>query len=400
MKDALRRNVQEFSGSLGDLGTFLPLAVSLIAVCGLDAAPVFFSAGLFYVAASLSFRLPMPVQPLKATSAVAIAIGAAPQEIAATALFMGAIFISIAVFRLDRPLKALFPRPVVRGIQLGLGILLVKGGWNLLGKDLWTPSFEAAGLTIPAGAIVAAVTAVLLLLSARDRRFPSALAAVLLGVLCGLWWAAPGTLSSLSAGFSLPGFSIPSSADLDTVLFTLLLPQIPLTFANSIVATAATCRTCFGKSAEKVTERRLSASLGAANLFSGLAGGLPMCHGSGGVTAHYRFGARTGRAGLFIGSILLLLGAFFGNSISSLCSLVPAAVLGMFLLYVGIEHGRLIRDILHLPRETGVAVSIGLITLATGNLSIAFGAGIALEFGLRTLWPAPGEEELHVQGNC
>jgi SulP family sulfate permease len=398
VKSAFRNNLSEFSGALGDLGTFLPLAVSLIAVCKLNATSVFLSAGLLYIAAGLYFRLPVPVQPLKATSAIAVAVGAAPSDIAATALLMGAIFVLIHALRLDRPLMKLFPRSVVRGIQLGLGVVLVKGGWKLFAGDLGGPSFALGGIRVPVVLIGGFAAAGLILLSRGESRFPSALAAILLGTLCGLWRADPEALSSLTAGFVPIEFSNPAAADLQTVLFVLLLPQVPLTFANSVVATADTCRAYFGKEAERVTERNLSASLGIANLASALFGGIPMCHGSGGVTAHYRFGARTGRAGLFIGSLFLFLGILYGKSVAALCALVPSPVLGMLLVYVGAKHAMLARDIARSPRELGVALFIGLSTLATGNLSFAFGGGILLSLLLRTNAPVEREELLHGSG--
>ena len=63
----LRLDLNEISGSLGDLATFLPLAVGLIAVNGVNATSIFLSAGLLYIAAGLYYGVPVPVQPLKAT---------------------------------------------------------------------------------------------------------------------------------------------------------------------------------------------------------------------------------------------------------------------------------------------------------------------------------------------
>lgn len=168
------------------------------------------------------------------------------------------------------------------------------------------------------------------------------------------------------------------NADFYTVFIVLLLPQIPLTFANSVMATADTADRYYGKAARKVSLRALAATLGAGNLFAGLIGGMPVCHGSGGVTAHYRFGARTGAASVFIGGAFVLLALLFGRSLPDLCRLLPIPVLGALLIYIGGQHARLVRDVLDSPHESAIVAGIGLVTLVTGNLAIGFISGIAL----------------------
>jgi MFS superfamily sulfate permease-like transporter len=374
----LRLDLNEISGSLGDLATFLPLAVGLIVVNGVNATSIFLSAGLLYIAAGIYYGVPVPVQPLKATSAIAIALAATPGDIAATALLMGAIFAGISFFNLDGLLRKAFPRPVVRGIQFGLGILLVRKGLSLsfgahpgiVGGSGQYPLLLAASL----GGIVLGI----ILLSRENRRYPAALVVIALGLLCGLLLAPGRAFSELSIGWIRPEWGFPLQADLRKVILVLLLPQIPLTFANSVVATADTADCYYGEGARRVTVRSLAASLGIANLFSAWIGGMPMCHGSGGVTAHYRFGARTGGANLFIGGLFVMLALLFGKSLTSLFGLLPSPLLGILLAYVGVEHARLVRDIVAFPRELAIAVVIGFLTLVTGNLAVAFAAGIAL----------------------
>jgi SulP family sulfate permease len=371
-------NLNEVSGSLGDLATFLPLAIGLIAINGVNATSLFLSAGLAYIAAGLYYGLPMPVQPLKATSAIAIAMAVGPDEISAAAFLIGVIFVLLSLFDLRRIFGRVFTRPVVRGIQLGLGILLVKSGWKaVFGQNAYTIA-GMADAQVLYGAAVAVVCAGIILLSRKSRRYPAALVVTVFGLLLGLAERPSGSLSSLAVGWIPPEWSVPFTADLYTVLVVLLLPQIPLTFANSVVATAETSRLYFGEEARRVTVRSLSASLGAANLLAGLIGGMPMCHGSGGLTAHYRFGARGGGANLFIGGLFVALALLFGRSIPDLFGLLPSSILGVLLIYVGFEHARLIGDVLEVSHELVVAVSIGLMTLLTGNLAVAFVTGIVL----------------------
>ncbi len=68
-----RFNRRELAGSLGDLGTLLPLALGLILLNGLDATTIFITIGLFYILSGLYFRLTVPVQPMKLIAAYAIA---------------------------------------------------------------------------------------------------------------------------------------------------------------------------------------------------------------------------------------------------------------------------------------------------------------------------------------
>ncbi|GAB4362084.1 MAG: putative sulfate/molybdate transporter [Deltaproteobacteria bacterium] len=374
----LRFDLREISGSLGDLATFLPLAVGLIAVNGVGATAIFLSAGLLYIAGGFYYGIPVPVQPLKATSAVAIALAASPGDIAATALLMGLLFTGISLFDLGGFVRKAFPRPVVRGIQLGLGILLARKGLLLaFGR---TPGIAAGsgGYSLLLAASLGGIALGIILLSRESRRYPAALVVIALGLLCGVILAPDRIFSGMTLGWVRPAWGLPLDADWGTVLFLLLLPQVPLTFANSVVATADTAACYYGEEARRVTVRGLSASLGIANLFAAWAGGMPMCHGSGGVTAHHRFGARTGGANLFIGGLFVGMALLLGRSLGSLFSIFPSPVLGILLAYVGVEHARLVRDILPIPGETAVAVLIGCLTLATGNLAIACAAGVVV----------------------
>lgn len=375
----LRTVVRELSGGLGDLATFLPLAVGLIAVNHVSATSIFLSAGLLYIAAGLVFRLPIPVQPLKATSAIAIALAVPADSVAATAVAMGALFLAISAFSLDDVLDKVFSRPIVRGIQLGLAVLLVKGGLKLVFGAKGMATVSLGGAPFSAAALFAAASGAVILLSGESRRYPAALVVLAMGLLGGLLLVRQGSPGTLSAGASWPVPRLPADWDARTVFLTLLLPQVPLTLANSVVATAATARQYFGESADRVTPRRLMVSLGTANLFVGLLGGMPLCHGCGGLTAHYRFGARSGLAGVLVGGLFVLLGILFGNSITVLVGFISPAVLGILLLYVGVAHARLLLDIVAFPCEFAVALAIGAVTLVTGNLAIASGLGLLLQ---------------------
>ncbi len=389
----LKLDLSEIAGSFGDLATFLPLAVGLITVNGVNATSLFLAAGLLYIAAGLYYGLPIPVQPLKATSAVAIALAVPKEAIAAAAFWAGVFFLFLSMSRLDRHLGQVFTRPVVRGIQLGLGVLLVRAGLGgVFGP--WETSLHLCGVPswLPGAVVGAAVTAIVVL-SRESRRYPATLVVIPFGVLAGGLAASAGIPGPFAVGWVRPEAGVPLGADPSLVFAVLLLPQIPLTLANSIAATSDAARACYGDRADRVTPRGLAATLGLGNLVAGLIGGMPLCHGSGGVTAHYRFGARSGGANIVIGAAFVVVALFFGRSVADASRLLPPAVLGALLVYVGVQHARLARDIAGSPREVAVAAGIALVTLATGNLAAAFAAGIALDRAIRRFLPEKAARE-------
>jgi SulP family sulfate permease len=357
----------------------------LITINGKNPTSLFLSAGIMYIAAGLYFRLPIPVQPLKATSAIAIAIGADSGTISMVAFWMGCIFFLASFFDLNGWFRKVFTRPIVRGVQLGLGILLVKGGMKALIAQPQS-AFPIEGISpVLSGIAIGLAVAAIICFSRKDRLYPSALAVLAFGLLLGGLPSSFQPLSTVRLGWVRPEWMFPAQGDLHVALFVLLLPQIPLTFANSIAATTDTARQYYGRDAFRVTDRHLAASLGLGNLLSSMIGGMPVCHGSGGVTAHYLFGARTGRANLFIGGAFLLSALFLGESISSLAGMFPLSVLGGLLIHIGVRHAALVRDVLECGHDFVISAGIGFLTLFTGNLAIAFVVGILANLLLRKL---------------
>jgi len=373
----LKYDRHELSGSMADLGVFLPLAIALITLNGMSATPVFLTAGLAYIFAGFYYRIPMPVQPLKAASVIAIAMSASPAVIAATALSMSAVLLIGRHLNLKRAMEWLFPRAIVRGIQLTIGLVLIKKGALLLfgeslflsGENLMFKIF----ITSPIFAMFLGLFSLLLILVFRgSKKFPAGLAVMGFGILIGAIAAGPDGLSQITIGWDFAKLSLPALADFYIAIPALLLPQLPLTFGNSIIATEETSRQYFGEGAKRVTIPALMTSIGIMNIFSGIIGGLPMCHGSGGLTAHYRFGSRTGGSSVIIGAIFIIVALLFGKSATAIFGLIPLPILGVMLLYIGFMHTFLIKDIVCSPWELALAVLIAGITLSGAGLAIAF----------------------------
>ncbi|HEV2495610.1 MAG TPA: molybdate transporter family protein [Terriglobia bacterium] len=385
----------DVAGAFGDIGILFPIAIALISLNHMNPTAVFLTAGLAYVLAGAYFRIPMAVQPFKAVAAIALALQLPPSSIASAGLLMGLLLAFIGLTNLVTPLARLFTLPIVRGIQLGLGLILVREGIRLALGGRSSPLI-LGGLTLSAWPIALGGAAILLLFL-RSRRFPAALVLLTAGVLVGALtrWQ---VLGSLGWGPVPIDLLHPQAHEMRAVLVALVLPQFALTFGNSIVATENTAQVLYGEQARRVTARALSLSIGLTNLVSGMLTSAPTCHGSGGITAHYRFGARTQKSSYVIGATCLLL-ALFGRGAVGLLSLIPTAILGVFLVYVGVQHGALIRDIATRKRALVIAVCVGLVSLVKTNLTYGFVAGFILE-GLFLLWnrttaqraPAPGHE--------
>jgi MFS superfamily sulfate permease-like transporter len=384
----LRLDRHELAGGLGDAGLFIPIAVALVAVNGLNATAVFGAGGIAYISTALYFRVPVPVQPLKAFAAAAIALELEPEVIAAGALLMSAAMALLALTGLAGWLAERFPLVLVRGIQASVAVLLGKAAVELAERGNWEglPAIpEAAGL---ATAVVACVA----LFALRGRRLPGSLLVLGAGAVAGLVIA--GGSPDAGLGPQTVGLSLPDGADFALALTSLVLAQLPLTFGNSVVATADAERSYFGERAARVRPNRLAGSIAGANLLAGLTHGLPLCHGAGGVTAHYKLGARTARATMAVGALYLGLALVFGASLPAILALLlPGALAGM-LLFVAIQHALLAASLERLP-DRGIAAGVALVTLVSGNLGIGFAAGAAVLLVRRAMWPEAEPLPLH-----
>lgn len=354
----------DVSGAFGDIGVLFPLAIALIATNGMNPTAVFLMAGLFYAVSAFYFKITMPVQPLKAMSAIAIASGLAFGVIHAAGIVMGVVLILIAVTGLSSRLGEFFPVAVIRGIQLGLGAMLVRTSLGLMSPDL-------------AVALVAAGVLVSTLLF--FRMVPPLIPILALGgILAMQGHSAPLASPSLPA----VSFAMPVLAEFWTGFAVLVLPQIALTFGNAVVATNNTARMLYRGKAERLNLKSIPMSMGIANIVSGFLGGAPMCHGCGGLTAHNKFGATSSRSGLIIGFTLIAFALLFGKSTVAVVAAFPSGILGVLLCYVGIQHALFIRDILRDPTALSIACIVGTLGFALSNLSIGFLAGLAIYYGL------------------
>lgn len=356
----------EAAGAVADVGVLVPLSVALIVGNELSATAVLLPAGLLYLWVAFVYRLPVPVQPLKAFAAIAIAKHLGSDEIAAGALIFGVLFVVLGRSGLLDLAARAFPRPLIRGVQLTVGLLFLKVAWDLVTEP--PRHFQAHALD-PRWAVPAAAAVLLLLLALR--RLPVALVLVGVGAVVAAVLAAGG-ITLGPAALSLPSLS----PDTLWTAFTLLVvPQVALSFANSCLATADVARTYFGERAREITPGRLATSLGAASTLAGAISGMPVCHGAGGMTAHYRFGARSAAAPALMGVVLLALALLLGGGLATLLAAFPLPILAGLLATAGLLHIALLQD-LRGVRHWTLALLVGILGFET-NLTLALGVGLA-----------------------
>jgi MFS superfamily sulfate permease-like transporter len=295
------------------------------------------------------------------------------QKLSGNVLFGGGLAIGVIMFALTVTgligwLARVVPKTVVRGIQFGLGLQLA----TLALKDY----VQADGA---AGYALAAAGAVITIALMGNRRFPAALFVIALGVAYAT--VAHFDMAKISVNFRLPQIHVPAWEDILTGLVVLAIPQIPLSLGNSILATRQVAKDFFPE--RKLTIPRISLTYSLMNLINPWFGGIPTCHGSGGMAGHYTFGGRTGGSVVIYGSLYLVLGLFFSGCFNQLIQVFPKPILGVMLAFEGLAMLLLVRDIATVRRDFLIAVLTGLMCV---GLPYGYAAGLIAGTALVYLW--------------
>ena len=371
----LRIGIGEATGAVADLGVMVPLATALILVNGLDAGAVLLCAGLLVLATGIVFRIPFPVQPLKALTAVAVAQQLSPGVIHAAGLEIAAVLLLLSIRHVADVVARVFTKPVVRALQFGVGILLVITSVKLV---LDPPNVFTATPAAPWPWILMIVAFAGVVAAARTRHYWVALAVLVAGVAAAAIAASPHVGGP---SFALPEVQLPVAGAFASAFFLLVVPQLPLTFGNAVVAVNDLAHEYLGPAAVRVSPSRVCLSAGIGNAVSGVLGGMPMCHGAGGLTAHVRLGARSAGMNVLLGTSLAILGLFFAAQVPAILGLLPVWGLAAFLAYAGLRHAWLVSDL----RGKGLllAVTAGALGAWFGNLAITAGIALLLVHGGR-----------------
>jgi MFS superfamily sulfate permease-like transporter len=316
-----RRFLLECSGACGDLGTFIPHVVGAMTVAGLAPAGVLFGFAAFLIATGLCYGLPLPVQPMKAISAVILTGGLRPGEVAAAGIMIGVVLLVLGITGWIGRLARAIPQSVSAGLQLGLGCLMAVLGLTLILETPW--------LGFGSLALLFALT--------RVPHCPAAPLALGAAILTGWMTGHFGIASSVAVTPGVPQLVVPRWPEVWRSFEVAVLPQLSLTLTNAVIVTASVARELFPSTGSIASERRLALSSGIANLLLCPFGAMPMCHGAGGLLAQYRFGARTGLAPIIFGAVLLVLAVAFTDHAAALFALIPIGAVGSLLIFAGTD---------------------------------------------------------------
>ncbi|WFN33691.1 putative sulfate/molybdate transporter [Methanogenium sp. S4BF] len=348
--------LREAAGSVGDFGTILPIVFGVALVSDMHISHILFFFAVWFIISGYYYRLPVPIEPMKAIGAVVIAGSLTQDIIAASGIIVGIFFLLAGLMRWMETLKRYIPQNVIRGVQAGLALLLLRSAFGFATGDIIP--FAVATLVIG-----------LFWVGAKYTRLPdiSALIVVFGGVGAGI-------LISGMPEFALPALPtlfLPSPGVFVPAFTDLVLPQVPLTITNAILATSLLTIDLFR---HEIKPDRLSATIGVMNLVSVPFGGFPMCHGAGGMAGQYRFGARTGGANIIAGIILLAFAIFFASA--GVLSIIPTGIFGALLLFVAIELG------IHATKtDSPVVTGVMAVLSLAGTITIAFIVGMVLAWG-------------------
>ncbi|MFH1484693.1 MAG: putative sulfate/molybdate transporter [Chloroflexota bacterium] len=361
-------NLRELAGSMGDFGTLFPLAIGYIVVCGLNPAGLLVMMGAANIATGLVYRLPMPIEPMKVLAVMAIAQQWTPSMVYASGFAMGAIWLLFAVTGIMTWIAKLTPNSAIRGIQVALGVLLAIEAFKMLS----------------AGWVLGIISIIVVLVLRQNRYAPAAIVLMVLGAAIML---VKGQFQQVaSPALNLPPLSSFRIEELWQVMLLAGFAQIPLTATNAVIATSSLIKKHWPE--KPVSERKLSLNMGIMNLIVPFFGGMPLCHGAGGLAGQYYFGARTGGTNIIEGVIEISMGLLLATSIAGLFAAFPVAIIGAMMLLVGIELTKFARDI-RLSRELvpmGVTVAVAVFT----NMAYGFLAGLAVHYAIRFVFRKMG----------
>ncbi|KAF8393286.1 hypothetical protein HHK36_021527 [Tetracentron sinense] len=404
----------ELGGSVGDLGTYIPIVLALSLVNHLDLGTTLIFTALYNILTGFLFGIPMPVQPMKSIAAVAISesqthltipqIMAAGISTASVLLFLGATGLMSFFYRV-------IPLPVVRGVQLSQGLSFAFSAIKYIrhNQDFATGKSGSSRPWIGLDGLLLALSSILFLVlitgsgsgdavdqplleledpnssnnSCRRRRgrkfrvlsaIPAALLVFLFGLLlCFL--RDPSIVNDLKFGPSKIHVVKITWDDWKIGFVRAAIPQIPLSVLNSVIAVCKLSTDLFPE--REVSATAVSVSVGAMNLVGCWFGAMPVCHGAGGLAGQYRFGGRSGASVLFLGVGKLVLGLIFGNSFVRILGQFPIGILGVLLLFSGIELAMASRD-MNSKEESFVMLVCAAVSLTGSSAALGFGCGIVL----------------------
>jgi len=359
-----RFNLEEIAGAVGDYGTLIPIVLGVAIVSNVNLGYILLSFSIWYIITGIYYKMPVPVEPMKVIGVIVITEGLSSDEIAASGIILGVLFLVLGFCKGMKFIQKKVPYSVIRGVQLGLALLLIKTSISFITGDYIL-------------AIICIIIVILFSIANKFDKIPdiSAILILLIGIIVGFSISGIPPISIIS----LPNIIIPTVQDFLKGGWVLAIPQAPLTITNAILATSLLMQDLVHRD---VDPDKLSKTTGLMNLTSVPFGGFPMCHGAGGLAAQYRFGARTGGSNIISGLILIPIALFFASP--EFIAIIPFGVFGALLVFVAIELGK------HgLKTDSYIVTGIMAILALVTNMTIAFIVGMMLAYVLTKIRRCP-----------
>ena len=358
-------SIGEFTGALGDSVTVFPIVVAVAALTELSLGRLLLGFAVFQVVWGLHYGLPMSVEPMKALAALVIAGSLTAGELAVAGLLVGGVLLVVGATGTLGRITPHVGRPVVRGVQLAVGLVLLETG---VGLGLGDPRLALAATAVAVGVVLA------------GHRRASVLVVLGLGVAIAVAETGvpaptvpapvpsptvrlPSTMAAVTSTSGAVGIGLPGREAVSVAAVGGTVAQLAMTVGNAAVATSLLLADYYDAD---VPPDELATSMGVTNLIAVPLGAMPMCHGSGGVAGKHAFGARTAGSNLVLGAAYAL-AAVAGVGV---VAAFPLPTLGVVLALIAVELGRAGLDTDHLP----LTVGIGILGAAT-NVGIAFVVG-------------------------
>jgi MFS superfamily sulfate permease-like transporter len=323
-KKASRKfHLRELSGAFGDWGTLIPFIIGYISIVKLNPAGIFICLGITNIALGLRYNLPLPVQPQKTIGSIALAQKWSANRVISTGFMTGIIWLILGISKFLNKITKKVPKITVRGIQLGLAFIL---GWS-------------AVLMFINDYILGIISLAIILVFIRIKKVPTAVLLIIFGIFVMVY---TGLLTPNVLVFNIPifNFQLPT---LENMLIGFLIAgigQILLTLTNVMIATIALIKDLFPEQESGIDPSNLALNMGVINIISPFLGGIPLCHGSGGLAAQYAFGARTGGSMIFEGGLEIILGLFFSDLLLNVFIFFPVGILASMLIYTAFTLGK------------------------------------------------------------
>jgi hypothetical protein len=361
-----RFTIGEISGSLGDLGTLIPITLGMGKLGLINIGTTFFWGGLFNIIGGIFWDKPIPVQPMKTIGSSALSGSLTTPGSVSVAGFLTGTVVSVAgYFKVIQKIADIIPGVLIGIIQAGTGLRFSLSGVNML-KALK----EWLGYD---GYLLSIISALIVCLNFSNYKYSKYIPSALILFVIGLVISSVQT-SMTSYKFFNPFFiTYMSAEDWKNGFIKGAIPQIPLTILNSVIGIVDLSNSLFENN--KMSIKEASLSLGFINILGCPFGAMPSCHGAGGLSGQYKFGARNGLSVIIIGTLKIVISLLFGNILLDLISNFPSSILGIMLLICGAD---LTVQGLKRVKSTHTIFVLGLSIALVFELWIAFLAGVIL----------------------